>query len=49
MAMVGEDWDTTAGLWSDKTGTRLPAYGRTRLGHDSRHMAGQDWDTIVEL
>jgi hypothetical protein len=29
--MVGQDWDTTAGLWPDKTGTRLPAYGRTRL------------------
>jgi hypothetical protein len=29
--MVGQDWDTTAGLLPDKTGTRLPAYGRTRL------------------
>jgi hypothetical protein len=29
--IVKQDWDTTAGLWPDKTGTRLPAYGRTRL------------------
>jgi hypothetical protein len=41
--------DKTAGLrpgraelLSNKTGTRLPAYGRTRLGHDCQPMAGQD-------
>jgi hypothetical protein len=27
--IVKQDWDKTAGLWPDQTGTRLPAYRRT--------------------
>jgi hypothetical protein len=29
--IVKQDWDMTAGLWPDQTGTRLLAYGQTRL------------------